>query len=157
MAKDGSQPPLYGYVNGSSGSGCSSGNGGLSAPSSSSVAMNVTESKIQYIRHMVYQNRSCRDTEVGVSPPYLDTDLTFPSAGEAAHRVGADRHIPPERAGEDGHRSEAEGGDAGHIHRHHQLPGRSVFALHELTLLFPHSLRSKVEAPPQRIVERDNK
>ena len=119
--------------------------------------MNVTESKIQYIRHMVYQYLSCRDTEVGVSPPYLDTDLTFPSAGEAAHRVGADRHIPPERAGEDGHRSEAEGGDAGHIHRHHQLPGRSVFALHELTLLFPHSLRSKVEAPPQRIVERDNK
>lgn len=85
MAKDGSQPALYNYGNGSSGSGSGSGStssgssGGLSAPSSSSVTMNVTESKIQYIRHMVYQYLSCRDAEAGgciSSLPF--TILTLP-------------------------------------------------------------------------------
>ena len=55
VARDGSHPTPY------SSNGSSSSSGLSAAP----VTMNVTESKIQYIRHMVYQYLSCRDAEVG--------------------------------------------------------------------------------------------
>ena len=64
MARDGSHPTLHSYNGNGGGNGSSSSSSSLSA---APVTMNVTESKIQYIRHMVYQYLSCRDAEVRVS------------------------------------------------------------------------------------------